>query len=55
MFAKKCAYDSMNFQHMCKIIGRPCAYIDKINDCPYLAEAEGKKILKKDEQIEKTA
>lgn len=47
MFAKRCKYDSRNFEHSCMITGKPCSHLENISDCPYLANADGKKLLKK--------
>lgn len=32
-----CKYDAKNFQHMCMLVGKPCAHVGHIDNCPYLA------------------
>jgi len=32
-----CKHDIHNFQHLCTLVAKPCAYVGHIDTCPYLA------------------
>jgi len=38
-----CKHDIQNFQHLCTLIGKPCAYVGHIENCPYLAAEKAPK------------